>query len=115
MSRPGVGSIFRLRRPNWRGAGPLGPLLGSPAAFVLLVVALAAGTANYIAGEADRGATAQANATITGVERLLSEVKDLETGERGFVLVGSEDYLTPYTLALGKLETELAALGATAQ
>ena len=113
--RSGVGSIFRLRRPNWRGAGPLGPLLGSPAAFILLVVALAAGTANYIAGEADRSATAQANATIAGVERLLSEVKDLETGERGFVLVGSEDYLTPYTLALGKIETELAGLGATAQ
>ncbi|MCZ2978608.1 hypothetical protein NYY73_18375, partial [Acinetobacter baumannii] len=74
--RQGVGSIFRLRRPNWRGAGPLGPLLGSPAAFILLVVALVAGTANYLGGEADRAATAQANATIAGVERLLSEVKD---------------------------------------
>ena len=114
-ARPGAGSIFRLRRPNWRGAGPLGPLLGSPAAFILLVVALVAGTANYLAGEADRAATAQANATIAGVERLLSEVKDLETGERGFVLVGTDDYLTPYTQALGKIETELAALGATAQ
>ena len=113
--RQGVGSIFRLRRPNWRGAGPLGPLLGSPAAFILLVVALVAGTANYLGGEADRAATAQANATIAGVERLLSEVKDLETGERGFVLVGSEDYLAPYTQALGKIETELSALGSTAQ
>ena len=99
-ARPAAGSIFGLRRRNWRGSGPLGPLLGSPAAFILLVVALAAGTANYLTGEADRNATARTNATIAGVERLISEVKDLETGERGFVLVGSEDYLTPYTAAL---------------
>ena len=88
-AQPGAGSIFSLRRRNWRGAGPLGPLMGSPSAFALLVVALATGTANYLAGEADRAATARANATIAGVERLVSEVKDLETGERGFVLVGS--------------------------
>jgi PAS domain S-box-containing protein len=114
-TRPGVGSIFRLRRRNWRGAGPLGPLLGSPAAFILLVVALGAGTANYLSGEADRAATARTNAVIADVERLISEVKDLETSERGFVLVGSEEYLSPYTAALPKIEAELAALGAAAQ
>ncbi|QGY01618.1 response regulator [Methylobacterium mesophilicum SR1.6/6] len=112
---PGGGSIFGLRRRNWRGAGPLGPLLGSPVAFLLLVVALATGTANYLAGEADRAATARTNATIAGVERLISEVKDLETGERGFVLVGSEDYLAPYTTALSRIETELSSLGSAAQ
>ena len=116
MSGPlGVGSIFSLRRRNWRGAGPLGPLLGSPVAFLLLVVALATGTANYLAGESDRAATARTNATIAGVERLVSEVKDLETGERGFVLVGSEDYLIPYTTALTRIETELAGLGSAVQ
>ncbi len=114
-ARTGVGSIFRLHRRNWRGAGPLGPLLSSPTAFILLVVALAAGTANYLAGEADRAATARANAIIGEVERLISEVKDLETGERGFVLVGSEEYLAPYTLALPRIESELASLGSVAQ
>ena len=112
---PGGGSIFGLRRRNWRGANPLGPLLGSPSAFLLVVVSLAAGTANYLAGEADRAATARTNATIAGVERLISEVKDLETGERGFVLVGSEDYLAPYTSALTRIETELSSLGSAAQ
>ena len=112
---PPTGSIFGLRRRNWRGAGPLGPLFGSPTAFLLLVVSLAAGTANYLAGEADRAATARTNATIAGVERLISEVKDLETGERGFVLVGSEDYLAPYTSALTRIETELSSLGSAAQ
>jgi PAS domain S-box-containing protein len=114
-TRPGAGSIFGLRRRNWRGAGPLAWLLGSPAAFILLVIALGTGTANYVAGEADRAATARANATVAGIERLISEVKDLETGERGFVLVGSEDYLEPYTTALAKIETELSGLGSAAQ
>ncbi|SDO23985.1 PAS domain S-box-containing protein [Methylobacterium phyllostachyos] len=114
-TRSGVGSIFRLRRRNWRSAGPLGPLFSSPAAFILLVVGLAAGTANYLAGEADRLATARTNAVIADVERLISEVKDLETSERGFVLVGSEEYLTPYMAALPKIEAELASLGAAAQ
>ncbi|WP_267354775.1 MULTISPECIES: response regulator [unclassified Methylobacterium] len=113
--RPRVGSIFRLRRRNWRGAGPLGALLGSPAAFILLLVAIAAGTANYLAGEADRTATARTNAVIADVERLISEVKDLETSERGYVLVGSDEYLTPYTAALPKIEAELSSLGAAAQ
>jgi PAS domain S-box-containing protein len=112
---PGAGSIFGLRRRNWRGTGPLGPLLGSPVAFVLLVIAVATGTVNYLAGEADRAMELRTNAVIAGVERLVSEVKDLETGERGFVLVGAEDYLTPYTEALTRIETELASLGAAAQ
>lgn len=29
------------------------------------------------------------------IERLISAVKDGETGQRGFVLTGREDYLTP--------------------
>jgi len=114
-TRSGIGSIFRLRRRNWRGAGPLGPLFSSPAAFILLVVALSAGTANYLAGESDRTATARTTAIIADVERLTSEVKDLETSERGFVLVGSEEYLIPYSLALPKIEAELSVLGAAAQ
>ena len=114
-ARPGIGSIFRLRRRNWRAAGPLGPLLSSPAAFALLIMALAAGTANYLSGESDRAATARANAVIADVERLISEVKDLETSERGFVLVGSEEYLAPYTAALPRIEAELASLGSAAQ
>ncbi|MGV7030098.1 response regulator [Methylobacterium symbioticum] len=106
-------SIFRLRR--WRGAGPFAALLGSPAAFVLLVAALAAGAWNYAAGEANRAATARGNAVIAGVERVLSAVKDLETGERGYVLVGSEDYLEPYAGALQAIDAGLAVLGGAAQ
>ncbi len=68
-----AGSRFDLQPapPELARCWPAGPLMGSPAAFALLVVALATGTANYLAGEADRAATARANATIAGVERLV--------------------------------------------
>lgn len=48
-------------------------------------------------------------------ERLLSTLKDIETGERGYVLIGSEDYLEPYTASLSALDGDLAAVdkGAT--
>jgi len=86
-------------------------LVGSPAAFALLVVALTAGSWNYLVGEANRAQAAHNTALITDTDRLLSAVKDLETGERGFVLAGTDDYLAPYYAAIEDVETHLAALG----
>lgn len=39
---------------------------------------------------------------------LLSTIKDAETGERGFVITGEENYLDPYKSALGEIHTALA-------
>ena len=44
--------------------------------------------------------------------RLLSDVKDLETGERGFVITAQPDYLVPYTTAEAALDGDIAALSA---
>ncbi len=38
---------------------------------------------------------------LTNLERLLSAVKDAETGQRGFIITGEENYLEPYNTALG--------------
>ncbi len=102
-------SFFRLRRG--RGAGPFAALLGAPTAFVLLAAALVAGGWNYRAGEASRAEAVRGNAVVAGVERLLSAVKDLETGARGYVLAGDERYLRPYTGALQAIDDGLAQLG----
>ncbi|WP_375465547.1 response regulator [uncultured Methylobacterium sp.] len=104
-----------MRRANWRRARPFAALLGSPVAFGLLALALAAGGWNYVSGEASRAQVARGNAANAGLERLLSAVKDLETGERGYVLVGAADYLAPYQRALGEINAGLSALRATAQ
>ena len=41
------------------------------------------------------------------LERLLSSVRDAETGQRGYIVTGSEDYLFPYDKALSEIESRL--------
>jgi PAS domain S-box-containing protein len=41
------------------------------------------------------------------LERLLSTLRDAETGQRGFLLSGSEEYLTPYHDALRELDNRI--------
>ncbi len=56
------------------------------------------------------------------LERLLSTVRDAETGQRGYLLSGSEEYLAPYDEALHELdgrlnttEARIQAAGGTAE
>lgn len=44
---------------------------------------------------------------INGLQGLLSDLKDVQSAQRGFVITGMEDYLMPYYLALPKIEEEL--------
>jgi methyl-accepting chemotaxis protein len=44
---------------------------------------------------------------LTRLDGLLSLLKDAETGQRGFIIVGAERYLEPYTAAIGKIEPAL--------
>ena len=43
-------------------------------------------------------------------EMLLSSIKDLETGQRGYLLTGQQDYLAPYRKAKSELPQLLQAL-----
>jgi len=44
------------------------------------------------------------------IEDILSTAKDAETGQRGYLLTGSEAYLDPYNLAVSTIQGQLAAL-----
>jgi hypothetical protein len=59
--------------------------------------------------EADRW-EAHAHLVIQEWDRLLSALKDAETGQRGYLLTGEEKYLEPYQAALGREQTNLADL-----
>jgi PAS domain S-box-containing protein len=50
------------------------------------------------------------SAVIAHVERLLSFVKDAETGQRGYLITGEDGYLAPYRMARTKLVEEERAL-----
>src|ERR1700722_11547965 len=41
---------------------------------------------------------------------LLSDMKDAETGQRGYLLTGDENYLAPYSAAQGSIQSTLADL-----
>ena len=50
------------------------------------------------------------NAFALRLEHLLSVMKDLETGQRGFLLTGADAYLDPYTQAQTELDGSLEAV-----
>ena len=50
--------------------------------------------------------------TIQGLDDLLSDYKDAETGQRGFLLTQTEAYLEPYERATTAIDDKLAKLRA---
>ena len=47
---------------------------------------------------------------LAGAERLMSMMKDAETGQRGFLLTGDEEYLEPYLNAIKVIPPQLEGL-----
>jgi signal transduction histidine kinase len=79
-----------------------------PALIVLLFGALA-----YWGGvreRASRRAVDDSHRVIEASQRLLTRLVDAETGQRGYLLTGSDAYLTPYHAAESDVESQLARL-----
>jgi methyl-accepting chemotaxis protein len=69
---------------------------------VSLLAVLVVGTVGYFSIARLRSNTHQVNDTFTVIDRLselMSDLKDAETGQRGYVLTGNDTYLEPYTAA----------------
>lgn len=47
---------------------------------------------------------------LIGLSSLLGQMRDAETGERGFILTGKEEYLEPYNNAITSVEDKLSSL-----
>jgi len=45
-----------------------------------------------------------------GIDDLMLDLQDLETGQRGYLITGEEDYLAPFNSARQRFETDLAKL-----
>ncbi len=102
----------RLRGPRLRGLAaflpkhsPLNVLAG-----VLLVLGLGTGAWALVSAGRARLVVAEQNRVLMATERLLSTLKDLETGERGYVLTGVPSYLEPYEQATAALGGAIQAL-----
>ena len=79
----------------------------APAAAALLALAVLAGGWNLWAGKAAADAVSRDGAILARAEGMLSELKDLETGTRGFLLTGEPSYLEPYSAAQAALLAQL--------
>jgi len=85
-------------------------IVGFSLASALLVIA---SVAAYKSADRLQQATAielHTKAVIVKLEEVLSQIKDAETGQRGYLLTGEEIYLTPYYKALPKVSQEIQDL-----
>jgi CHASE3 domain sensor protein len=94
---------------RWLGEG----LLLSAGMVLSLAILAAAGlqsARNLRAVAAADERETHSRIVILELDRLLSNLKDAETGQRGYLLVGDEKYLEPYEVALGLVHSNLAGL-----
>ncbi len=100
--------------PHRPRGGPrhAGRLPSAPLAFAFLALAVLAGGWNYVAGRDARAESKRQRDFLVHGDRLVSAMKDLEIGERGYVLTGRAEYLDPYEAALPQIDRELDAIRA---
>jgi PAS domain S-box-containing protein len=104
--------------PSPRRASRFGPLLpvGTLVAFLIAIAAIAMvarlsyGALRDIVGSAQR--VTKTRDVVEHLRALLSIVQDAETGQRGFVLTGDENYVRPYVNAKASLAGEIATVHA---
>jgi len=84
-------------------------LLGGLAALLLIATA-AASYFNVRTLFTNNAFVTHTHVVIAHLERVLSALKDAETGQRGFLITGREDYLEPYHDAVSRLPAEFQLL-----
>lgn len=78
---------------------------GQTVAVLLFGLAIILAAWNLIATSADRSKISTQNRVTLALERLLSSVRDIETGSRGYALVGKDGYLGPYRESQAALDS----------
>jgi PAS domain S-box-containing protein len=84
--------------------------VGGAALVLLLLVNVAVRDRNTEAVYAATAALDRSHETVSLLHRLLTSAVDAETGVRGFVITGSENYLEPYNAALPRFDSDLSQL-----
>jgi PAS domain S-box-containing protein len=92
---------------------PTRTLIGFLIAIAAIVVAarLSYGALKNTVGSAQR--VTNTRDVVDHLQKLLSIVKDAETGQRGFIITGDENYIWPYANAKAALAGEFAAARAS--
>ena len=91
---------------------PFGTLAGLAVAALVIVLF---GFASFRAMRSSSETAERVSHTLEIIERLqglLSDLKDAETGQRGYLLIGKPSYLLPYTNAQAAVPEDVATLNA---
>jgi PAS domain S-box-containing protein len=76
-----------------------------------ILTSLSGLTIRYMAAEAEADRWfSHTVSVIQELDRLVSAMKDVETGQRGYMVTRDDSYLEPYNSALGAVETGIAEL-----
>jgi signal transduction histidine kinase/CHASE3 domain sensor protein/ActR/RegA family two-component response regulator len=71
--------------------------------LAIIVIVSYQTTERFVAASEETAATSR---LLLELERTLSTMRDLETGQRGFLITGDESYLQPYADALVRIRTD---------
>jgi PAS domain S-box-containing protein len=88
-----------------RSRSIVGIAVGVSAVVLLAAGMMAEHAVRQLASVSD--AVVRAKELELSLERLLSTLRDAETGQRGYLLSGDEEYLVPYDVALGEIDTRM--------
>ena len=83
---------------------------GWPVIGVLMVVTAVIGALGTVRLYDSEAEVQHSNSVYSGLERLLALVRDAETGQRGFVITGRDEYLVPYREAEPQIGAQLDSL-----
>lgn len=81
-----------------------------PLALVLLIAAIVLVYRDGVLYRSAHQGAQRAEQVVSSTAELLSELKDAETGQRGYLLTGKKEYLEPYLVSLGIIRTDLDRL-----
>ncbi len=105
------------RGPRLRGLAAFLPRHSTLSVPAVVLLGLGLGVAAWalVSAQHARQGIAEQNRVLVATERLLSTLKDLETGERGYALTGVPSYLEPYDQATAALNSAIQDVGTDKQ
>ncbi|MDD5200331.1 MAG: CHASE3 domain-containing protein [Terrimicrobiaceae bacterium] len=116
MERPPTFSSFTLpnrrAKPNSLHLTGIRILFGAVAALLVVSFWVTYWIGNRVIVSGDEQITRET--VLQQIQQVFSLVQDAETGQRGFLLTGREEYLSPYVMAVKNIHAQLRRLDAAA-
>ena len=100
-------AIFAQKKVGSRPGFHAGLAIGAGSLAVLLVLSAGLGYWNTVQLRENDAWVSHTNEVLNTLENVLSTIKDAETGQRGYLITGEDQYLEPYNAALDAIEKSI--------